>query len=74
MVGIGQKLKQRISMDVVLEDGSVSHETAAVLGQWRQDFSSLLNCENSYIYTPFITHLTRIQVHPSCCLMHIFRY
>ena len=35
-------------MELVLDDGSVSRETAAVLEKWRQDFSSLLNCENSY--------------------------
>ena len=30
-VGVGQKLKRRIPMEVVLDDGSVSSETAAVL-------------------------------------------
>ena len=35
-------------MEVVLGDGSVSRETADVLHKWKQDFSSLLNCQNSY--------------------------
>ena len=45
--GVGQTQKRCIPMEVVLEDRSVSRETADVLHKWKQDFSSLLNCQNS---------------------------
>ena len=34
-------------MEVVLEDGTVARDAASVLGKWKRDFSSLLNCQEA---------------------------
>ena len=44
-VGVGQNQKQRIPMEVVLDNGSVACDTASVLNKWKHDFNSLLNCQ-----------------------------
>ena len=46
-VGVGHMQKRLIPMEVVLDDGCISHETAIVLDKWRRDFSSFLNCQSN---------------------------
>ena len=46
-VGVGHTQKRLIPMEVVLDDGCISHETVVVLDKWRRDFSSLLNCQSN---------------------------
>ena len=38
-LGDGQSQKRRVPMEVVLEDGSISRESTAVLEKWKRDFS-----------------------------------
>ena len=53
-VGVGQAQKRRIPMEVVLEDGTVAHDAASVLGKWKRDFSSLLNCQEANTAFPHV--------------------
>ena len=72
-IGIGQKRKKFIPMEVVGEVGVIDREIQNVLNKWKQDFSSLLNSEddnapsfgndiNNKISDPFLdSHISIIE-------------
>jgi hypothetical protein len=45
-IGVGSERTRRIPMEVVMDDGSVSRDTADVLHKWKSDFQVLLNSDN----------------------------
>ena len=48
-VGIGQYKGNKITMEVLLDDGSVSSKLSYILDKWKTDFSSLFDSEISSV-------------------------